>query len=606
MNENSYKFDSNDIESYISHLKSLENFDNLLEDNNENFGQFLNYFSKIVFERNKCIEIVSKTKIYEFLSSLLQYFCSIRSAIDFKSCTKKNNSDFNRSEKILYYLKDLNAILNMVFSYSIEARIYFNENIVNLKTFMIFLNDIEFILEFTKYSSEFDGFINTIYYLAESSNDFKHNWESLNLTKIVLEFAKSIPNWSFVAYAIIALIASDQEMEKIDELDEILSKFIHLTIECIRNPAYVYPKQFQDCSESVNANIRAISGKNGFVYLIDYYLNTLYGFAINDKFREKIYFYSDLADSVKFLVKDGNDVEKFYAIKIFAQLSFNENIKKDLLNDKQFLELIKEIKSVDNFDYQKLKLIISDFDWVLNKFDRESKTTYQKDNHIMISYNTGSRETCLNIKNELERIGHKIWIDVDEIHGSSLDSMAKAIENSAIVLMCVSEKYRQSINCQAEAQYAFRLNKVIIPLIMQPEYYKVSGWLGIIIGDKIFVDFTKYTFEQSMKRLKNQINLLLDKNNNVDSKSMIFKEITHGPKDWNEEEVKTWFYQNEILGIFDILKPLNGGILFQLYELKIFSPEFFYKSLTSKECVDIKIVSVFTYNLVKLFENSNC
>ncbi len=38
------------------------------------------------------------------------------------------------------------------------------------------------------------------------------------------------------------------------------------------------------------------------------------------------------------------------------------------------------------------------------------------------------------------------------LKGSSLESMANAVENSYVFLMCVSENYRQSINCQAEAQ----------------------------------------------------------------------------------------------------------------------------------------------------------
>jgi hypothetical protein len=56
--------------------------------------------------------------------------------------------------------------------------------------------------------------------------------------------------------------------------------------------------------------------------------------------------------------------------------------------------------------------------------------------------------------------------------------MAKAVEGAQVVLMCVTEKYRQSVNCQAEAQYAFRMNKKIIPLIMQSGYASVDGWLG--------------------------------------------------------------------------------------------------------------------------------
>ncbi len=53
---------------------------------------------------------------------------------------------------------------------------------------------------------------------------------------------------------------------------------------------------------------------------------------------------------------------------------------------------------------------------------------------------------------------------------------ANAVENSYCVLMCVTEKYRSSINCQAEAQYAFRIKKPIIPLIMQQGYENVKGW----------------------------------------------------------------------------------------------------------------------------------
>lgn len=62
--------------------------------------------------------------------------------------------------------------------------------------------------------------------------------------------------------------------------------------------------------------------------------------------------------------------------------------------------------------------------------------------HIMISYNRENRDLCLKIKKELENDGFKIWIDVEDIHGSSLESMANAIENSICVLVCMSEKYK--------------------------------------------------------------------------------------------------------------------------------------------------------------------
>lgn len=61
--------------------------------------------------------------------------------------------------------------------------------------------------------------------------------------------------------------------------------------------------------------------------------------------------------------------------------------------------------------------------------------------HIMISYNKESRDVCLRIKNELENEGHRVWIDVEDIHGSSLESMALAVEGSKCVLICKQNKF---------------------------------------------------------------------------------------------------------------------------------------------------------------------
>lgn len=37
--------------------------------------------------------------------------------------------------------------------------------------------------------------------------------------------------------------------------------------------------------------------------------------------------------------------------------------------------------------------------------------------------------------------------------------------------------------------------------------YKPNGWLGLVAGTKIYIDFTKNTFEESMKLLEQQISL---------------------------------------------------------------------------------------------------
>ena len=82
---------------------------------------------------------------------------------------------------------------------------------------------------------------------------------------------------------------------------------------------------------------------------------------------------------------------------------------------------------------------------------------------------------CTRIKKELEKFGKKCWMDIDNMHGDTLDAMAKAIENSTCVLICMSEKYYNSDNCKFEAQYVIQQKKPFVPLLMQ-KGYKPTGW----------------------------------------------------------------------------------------------------------------------------------
>ena len=49
----------------------------------------------------------------------------------------------------------------------------------------------------------------------------------------------------------------------------------------------------------------------------------------------------------------------------------------------------------------------------------------------------------------LQAENFKVWVDVDNMGGSTLDAMADAIENAQCVLMCVSERYKMSNNCRS-------------------------------------------------------------------------------------------------------------------------------------------------------------
>jgi hypothetical protein len=115
--------------------------------------------------------------------------------------------------------------------------------------------------------------------------------------------------------------------------------------------------------------------------------------------------------------------------------------------------------------------------------------------------------------------GYQVWIDVEQIYGSTLASMAEAVENASVFLMCVSEKYYLSPNCRLEAEYAVKLQKPIIPLIMQADYNPL-GWLGIIIGGKIYYKFagSKQSFDQTFNQMLKEVSRY-DSSNKVNNKS---------------------------------------------------------------------------------------
>lgn len=63
--------------------------------------------------------------------------------------------------------------------------------------------------------------------------------------------------------------------------------------------------------------------------------------------------------------------------------------------------------------------------------------------------------------------------------------MANAVQDAAIVIICMSEKYKNSASCRSEAEYAFKLEKPIIPVRMEPDY-EARGWLGLLAGTKLY------------------------------------------------------------------------------------------------------------------------
>ena len=172
-----------------------------------------------------------------------------------------------------------------------------------------------------------------------------------------------------------------------------------------------------------------------------------------------------------------------------------------------------------------------------------------------------------------------------------METMAKAVENSSVVLICVSERYKESPNCRSEAEYTYKLGKDIIPLMMQRNY-KPDGWLGMLLGTKFWIDFhSKHVVKPGVTKL---IKELGGRGKDVD--------VTDGPSEpvvqavqadivatspsslgvstWTNEEVKQWLKE---IGLENVCKKyileMNGQSLTGLQQLREECPEYFYRCL---------------------------
>ncbi|CAF0809847.1 unnamed protein product [Adineta ricciae] len=125
--------------------------------------------------------------------------------------------------------------------------------------------------------------------------------------------------------------------------------------------------------------------------------------------------------------------------------------------------------------------------------------------HIMISYNRSSRDTCERIYQGLVNKNYKVWMDLTDMADDILVSMARAVENSYIVLLCINQQYYESDYCRLEAEYAAENRIKFIPCLMEKSF-RAQSWLGIIKGSNFHIDFSSpEDFDESFNELVRQI-----------------------------------------------------------------------------------------------------
>jgi hypothetical protein len=360
--------------------------------------------------------------------------------------------------------------------------------------------------------------------MSHSIEKTRSYWVEQDSTRVLMELSEkleSIDSFRNVLYLTISNIAKDGELNLLPKISSVLKDLAHIV------------KKFDETykrSKITRFNVQLDENEEDFKIIsvdvagIKWHLTEVLGafcrLAINDKLKSEIYFDNNMRDYTRTIISHGNDIEAQFGLKLLWQLCFDERIAKDVREDTDFVLQIETIKfsstsarvienskgllwqiklkpsyqeeleqsvTVDSLNKVEDEINISlereqQFDDCFLENDDRFGSTIQKkviiendDKHVMISYNKESRDLCLKIKSELEASGYRVWMDVSHIHGSAIDAMANAIEDSFCVLMCMTEKYKSSENCRAEAEFAWQRRKPIIPLYMQAGY-EADGW----------------------------------------------------------------------------------------------------------------------------------
>lgn len=107
------------------------------------------------------------------------------------------------------------------------------------------------------------------------------------------------------------------------------------------------------------------------------------------------------------------------------------------------------------------------------------------------------------LKDCLKVNGWSVWFDEDDMKLNLDASMITGIENSEVVLACLTKEYVKQLNnfsvyqknknCAKEWKYAIARNKTVIALLLEPGIVSnkwPSGIITMYISDQLYIDAT--------------------------------------------------------------------------------------------------------------------
>ncbi|XP_072050788.1 uncharacterized protein [Amphiura filiformis] len=342
-------------------------------------------------------------------------------------------------------------------------------------------------------------------------------------------------------------------------------------------------------SDSHNAAFNWITGDASEL------LDCLNHLAINDSNKLEIEKQGGIPAIVRMLEDDFNEGEQCVAAEAVWNLAFVKSIR----TSPQLQEAVPLLDKLRRSTNRNLRNASEMAFWVINNNRREDlptrETTQQEPTpsyeesmkepkraaahpaKVMISYQWDFKNIAVMVRDDLVNNGFKVWMDLTHMRDDILTSMADAVEKSDIILMFMSEAYKNSQSCRTEAQYAYKLQKKVIPLHVQ-EGYKPDGWLGALLGTKLYYKFFTEDLTQTdlpslltaLEESAQEIRAHDEPEGSIGATQATGHHAATPSKpsvsDWNETDVQEWLKEKKLGDLCDTMDDLEGSHLEKMYK----------------------------------------
>ncbi|XP_025084084.1 uncharacterized protein LOC112558098 [Pomacea canaliculata] len=424
-------------------------------------------------------------------------------------------------------------------------------------------------------------------------------------------FTAASPMVKAKSLMVASYLVNEKENEVLNSSDDTISFIVQVLADSTKSKNHTSSKYGMNCLEIMKG------------------LNNI---AMNDANKVKIVSAGGLKLFAMLLVSENQEEQELSALSVWT-LAFASPVKGRIIQEPGLVEGLKNLikgKHTSGGHYARGAL------WELfHGHDIVEKTALDTNiPHIMISYQWDAQGIMSKVKDMLMQAGYKVWMDVEHMTGSTLEAMALAVERAAVVLVCMSEKYKSSANCRTESEYVFRLRKDIIPLRVQSGY-RPDGWLGMLVGTRLYFDFSSEKHMQSnlsklLRELANRgkIHPVASEVKEIDAinekiqtseKSLTSSDPT-GKKEaqqvgakqlpmvtrdliterWGQQEVAKWLTDNKLGQFVDRFATIDGPLLLEMRRVRKAAPEFFYRTLQQDLHMDLSAALRFSQCLGKL------